>query len=82
MTTIMDVAAAAGVSASTVSYVLSGKRTISPATRSRVERAIEQLGYRRNAGARALAWNRTTALGLVVALREDVNVKVGMQCAR
>ncbi|NAZ84667.1 LacI family DNA-binding transcriptional regulator [Kineococcus indalonis] len=82
MTTIMDVAAAAGVSASTVSYVLSGKRTISPATRSRVERAIEQLGYRPHAGARALASNRTDVLGLVVPLREDVNVNVMMQFVR
>ncbi|WP_432534763.1 LacI family DNA-binding transcriptional regulator [Kineococcus arenarius] len=82
MATIMDVAAAAGVSASTVSYVLSGKRTISAATRSRVERAIQDLGYRPHAGARALASNRTSIIGLVVPLREDVNVNVIMQFVR
>ena len=82
MTTIMDVAAAAGVSTSTVSYVLSGKRTISSATRSRVQRAIEELGYRPNAGARALASKRTNVIGLVVPLREDVNVNVIMQFVR
>lgn len=82
MPTIMDVAAAAGVSASTVSYVLSGKRTISPATRSRVQRAIDDLGYRPHAGARALASNRTAVLGLVAPLREDVNVNVIMRFVR
>ena len=40
MATINDVADAAGVSTSTVSYVLSGKRPISAATRARVESAI------------------------------------------
>ncbi|MEU4252501.1 LacI family DNA-binding transcriptional regulator [Amycolatopsis sp. NPDC026612] len=48
--TITDVANAAGVSASTVSYVITGKRTISPATRRRVEETIRTLGYRRRAG--------------------------------
>jgi transcriptional regulator with XRE-family HTH domain len=37
MATISDVAREAGVSISTVSYVLSGKRTISTQTRDRVE---------------------------------------------
>lgn len=48
--TITDVANAAGVSASTVSYVITGKRTISPATRRRVEETIRTLGYRRRGG--------------------------------
>lgn len=82
MATIVDVAAAAGVSTSTVSYVLSGKRTISPATRSRVHRAIAELGYRPHAGARALASNRTDVIGLVAPLREDVDVNVIMQFVR
>jgi len=51
--TITDVANAAGVSASTVSYVITGKRTISPATRRRVEETIRVLGYRRRSGAPA-----------------------------
>ena len=55
MATISDVAARAGVSISTVSYVLSGKRSISSATAARVEKAIEELGYRPNAGAQMLA---------------------------
>jgi len=51
MVTLADVAQHAGVSASTVSYVLGGKRTISAPTRERVERSIAELGHRPNAGA-------------------------------
>lgn len=79
MATIDDVARAAGVSASTVSYVLSGKRTISAPTRARVERAIEKLGYRPHAGARALASARTNVIALMAPLRVGVNVPVIMQ---
>ncbi|GAB7190723.1 LacI family DNA-binding transcriptional regulator [Kineococcus sp. NUM-3379] len=82
MPTITDVADAAGVSTSTVSYVLSGKRSISAATRARVERAIKELGYRPHAGARALASSRTNVLALVVPLRADVNVNVMMDFVR
>ncbi len=77
--TIADVARDAGVSTSTVSYVLSGRRPISPATRARVEASIAALGYRPNAGARALASSRTSVLALVAPLRTDVNVPVIMQ---
>ena len=45
MVTIADVAQAAGVSISTVSYVMSGKRAISQETRDRVELAIDKLGF-------------------------------------
>ncbi|MGW6131770.1 LacI family DNA-binding transcriptional regulator [Cellulomonas sp. NPDC055163] len=79
MATIDDVARAAGVSTSTVSYVLSGKRPISGPTRQRVERSIRELGYRPHAGARALASSRTNVLALMAPLRVDVNVSVIMQ---
>jgi DNA-binding LacI/PurR family transcriptional regulator len=69
MATIADVARLAQVSSSTVSYVLSGKRPISGPTRTRVERAIRELGFSPHAGAVALASNRTNVLGLVVPLR-------------
>jgi transcriptional regulator with XRE-family HTH domain len=77
--TIADVARAAGVSTSTVSYVLSGRRPISPATRARVEASIAALGYRPHAGARALASRHTNVLALVAPLRTDINVPVIMQ---
>jgi DNA-binding LacI/PurR family transcriptional regulator len=66
MATIGDVAKYAGVSRSTVSHALSGKRTISLATRERVNEAVRVLNYRANAGARALATARTMILALVV----------------
>jgi DNA-binding LacI/PurR family transcriptional regulator len=49
--TSKDVARVAGVSQSTVSYVLTGNRPISEQTRRRVLDAIEQLTYQPNAGA-------------------------------
>ncbi|MGD0555193.1 MAG: LacI family DNA-binding transcriptional regulator [Streptosporangiaceae bacterium] len=66
MATIADVARYAGVSRSTVSHALSGKRTISRATRERVNEAVRALNYRANAGARALATARTMILALAV----------------
>lgn len=79
MATINDVARAAGVSTSTVSYVLSGRRPISPETRARVEASILELGYRPNAGARALASRRSQVIALVAPLRADNGVPVIMR---
>src|SRR5262245_34992173 len=78
---IDDVARHAGVSPSTVSYVLSGKRSISEATRRRVRESIRQLGYRPHAGARALASNRSNVLALMIPLRGGIHVPVVMQFA-
>ena len=64
--TSKDVARLAGVSQSTVSYVLTGKRPISAGTRQRVLAAIEELTYQPHQGARALASQRTSVVGLVV----------------
>jgi len=63
--TSRDVAKLAGVSQSTVSYVLTGKRPISEETRRRVEDAMSQLTFHPNAGARALAGQRTRVVGLM-----------------
>lgn len=79
MATMNDVARTAGVSLSTVSYVLSGKRTISEETRQAVLEAIRKLNYSPHSGARALASNRSNVLGLMAPLRADVNVSVVMQ---
>ncbi|MGW0310869.1 LacI family DNA-binding transcriptional regulator [Streptomyces flavidovirens] len=81
MVTLADVAQHAGVSASTVSYVLSGKRSISTSTRERVERSIDQLGYHPNAGARALASSKSNIIALMVPLRTDMYVPVMMEIA-
>ncbi|MEU3345150.1 LacI family DNA-binding transcriptional regulator [Streptomyces sp. NPDC006700] len=81
MVKITDVARHAGVSPSTVSYALSGKRPISEETRQRVEASIRELGYRPHAGARALASSRSNVLALVVPLRSGIHVPVAMQFA-
>ena len=79
MVTIADVARAAAVSPSTVSYALSGRRPISPETRARIEASIAELGYRPHAGARALASRHTKVLALVAPLRADLYLPVIMQ---
>lgn len=66
MTTIRDVARLAGVSLGTVSNVLNELPTVSEENRERVERAIAQLGYRRNQAASQLRSNRSNAIGLVI----------------
>ena len=63
---IREIARRAGVSRSTVSYALSGKRPVSTATARRINDVIAELGYRPNASAQALAEGRTRTLGLVI----------------
>ncbi|WP_051581293.1 LacI family DNA-binding transcriptional regulator [Pseudonocardia acaciae] len=63
---IRDVAAAAGVSVTTVSDSLSGKGRISEATRLRVRAVADSLGYRPSALAQGLRAGRSRLLGLVV----------------
>ncbi len=53
--TMADIAQRAGVALSTVSYVFSGKRSVSSETRLRVLQACDELDYRPNKRARALA---------------------------
>lgn len=74
MVTIIDVARAAGVAPSTVSYVLNGKRPISADTRRQVEQCIQQLGYRPLNRRTAAPRNRTNVLGLLAPLRPGANL--------
>ena len=69
-----DVARQAGVSLSTVSYVLSGKRPISPITRERVLSAIEEVNFAPNAQGQALARRTTETIALLFpALAHDLS---------
>lgn len=61
-----DVARLAGVSVSTVSYALTGVRPVSTTTRRRIQDAMDELGYRRNAMARGLASRKTHILALLL----------------
>jgi LacI family transcriptional regulator len=64
--TIKDVAAAAGVGVATVSRVLSGTGSVSPATRERVLAVAKELHYRPSALGRSLKTQRTGSVGLVI----------------
>ncbi len=66
MVTINDVARRAGVTAATVSYVVTGKDGVGDETRTRVQAAIEELGYRPNLVARGLVRRRTYTLALLL----------------
>ncbi|GAA1144728.1 MULTISPECIES: LacI family DNA-binding transcriptional regulator [Microbacterium] len=64
--TIEEVAAAAGVSRSTVSRVVNGSTSVSPEALAAVQDAIAQLHYVPNPAARTLASRQTNAIALVV----------------
>lgn len=66
MTTIYDIAKAAGVTATTVSNVLSGKGSVSIATRERVLKYVQELEYEPNLIARSLIKGRTGTIGLIL----------------
>ncbi|MFV0374683.1 MAG: LacI family DNA-binding transcriptional regulator [Microbacterium sp.] len=71
-------ARAAGVSISTVSYTLSGKRPVAEPTRHRVRQAIDRLGYSPHAAARTLAGDRTHLFALTEPLRSDTHAPTHM----
>lgn len=76
--TIVDVARRAGVSRSTVSYVLSGARPISPETRRRVEQAIEELQFRPHAGARSIRSGRNGVIAMALPMVHGPHNQVQM----
>lgn len=62
---LKDVAARAGVSIKTVSNVVNGQKVL-PGTLERVQRAIDELGYRPNLSARSLRHGRTGVIALAL----------------
>ena len=67
MTTIEDVARAAGVSAMTVSRVINQGKNVRESTRAAVLEAIERLNYSPNTAARSLAAGSAAHIGLLYA---------------
>ena len=65
--TIADVAAHAGVSKGTVSFVLNGRAGVANATKERVLASVDELGWIPNRKARSLSSSRADALGMVLA---------------
>lgn len=63
--TIDDIAKRAGVSIKTVSRVVNNEPNVREETRSRVQKAIQELNYRPNTSARRLAGNRSYLIALV-----------------
>lgn len=72
MVNILDVAHEAGVSKTTVSYVISENPKISAKTASKVHKAMQKLGYSVNHAARALSTSRTMTLGVATSDLEDI----------
>ncbi len=66
MVSILDVAKAAGVSATTVSHTISGKRFVSPDVQERVRQAMAALNYVPRRSAQNLASGRTRLIALIV----------------
>ena len=66
MASIRDVARRAGVSVSTVSYVLNGgPKPVSPKSREKVQKAIQELDFRPSMIARSLTTGRTGTIGVI-----------------
>lgn len=69
--TIYDISRESGVSIATVSRVINGSEVVSPATREKVLRVIEERGYKPNAFARGLGLNTMKTIGLLCADASD-----------
>ena len=70
---IKDIAVAAGVSITTVSFILNGKakeKAISEVVTKKVEKIIKELGYKPNQLARSLRTGNSNIIGLIV---EDIS---------
>ena len=79
MTNIGDVARHLGVSRSTVSYALSGKRPVSTEMKARIDAAIRELDYWPSAAGLSLATSRRNIIGLLAPLGENATPSVALQ---
>lgn len=66
MITIKDVARVAGVSTSTVSRVVRKQGKVGKVCREKVQKVIDELGYRPNINAQALVSKKSNSLGVVI----------------
>ena len=78
--TMLDVAERAGVSKASVSRFIGEDRALlSDAIAGRIERAIDELGYRPNQMARGLKRGRTRLIGMLMA---DIRNQIGRASCR
>ncbi len=75
---LTDVAARVGVSTSTVSRTLTRPDLVRESVRLRVQKAIEELGYRPHAAARALAASRSRNIGVIVPTLDFASFAAGV----
>ncbi len=73
MVRIEDVAKEAGVSPTTVSYVINNRGHVSARTRERVQKVIEQLQYQPSAMGRGLASKKSEVIGILVPRMDSVS---------
>ena len=66
MTTLKDVAKNVGVSVATVSYVLTGRGSVSKAVSEKVLSVVEELGYRPNRQARTMRTGVSNSIGFIL----------------
>ncbi|NLJ90872.1 MAG: LacI family transcriptional regulator [Clostridiales bacterium] len=71
MATIYEIAKLAGVSPTTVSYVINGTKKLRPETVKKVNEAIEKLQYSPNTVAQTLRKGKTTTIGVIT---EDIRI--------
>jgi len=77
--TLADVAEAARVSTATVSRCLNFPEKVAPATRAKVAKAINELGYAPNFGAKVMAAKRTNTIGAIIPTMENAIFAKGLQ---
>lgn len=77
--TLEDVARAARVSTATISRAINTPDKVAIATRERIDRAIEELGYTPNFGGRVLASNRSRIVGAVIPTMANAMFASGLQ---
>jgi len=77
--TLDDVAKTAGVSTATVSRCLNSPDRVVESTRLRVMKAVDELGYTPNFGARVMAAKRTFTIGAIIPTMENAIFARGLQ---
>jgi LacI family transcriptional regulator len=77
--TLHDVAAFAGVSTATVSRCLNFPDRVAEKTRTKVQAAVDSLGYSPNFGAQVMASRRTKTIGAIIPTMENAVFARGLQ---
>lgn len=77
MTTIKDLAKAAGVSITTVSRALNGYPDVSEKTRNRIKKLAKELSYQPNAQAKSLVLKKTNTIGVIMSEMKSSDGKDG-----